>query len=703
MIGGRREVVAQEKEWLEKGYLTLLRKLFPKGQTEGEFFRIGAEGDAGRRLAFNCDTGVFVDFADEDLRMHGICELMYYTEGWKGICRLANTFDLPFDWVVLNGVKPPSDEVYRFALKKDRTVAGQWAYTDFDGFYLGTRVRLEDSKGHKEFRLLAYRTRKVATINEKPVIFREGFRYDGSWSGIDPLYVTTTLIQNDKPILIAEGEKAADACREILGDTYECITWGSGSAGSPKKAFWDPIKGRSVVMWPDKDEPGRKAANKISAIIPSTKIVQVWDCEQLQEGDDLYDVKNDTDKSWIQLLLDTAVAGQAKVGAVVRDQFTYVTQTEKFYHIDTGLSYTPQSLKRAYMSSIDDLDTELLSDPGFKKVTHTTYFPGRPVFFDEQDLETGSITPRYNTWRDTGCESGNGEPSKFLEHIHGLIPDDVVREEILDYLAFCTQHQGTKTSFCPLITGEQGIGKSYLLQVMAAILGPSHVTEVTTENLSSNFNTWAEGSSMVFVEEIMALGKREITNRMKTYLTSPTLMIEGKGANVRKVPNRVNFMLFSNEQTPLILEKDDRRFLVYRSPMKSKDELYYDRLFASLEGGEMHDIRGYLERRNITEFIPNKRAIMTEAKQQIIASSESSALLALRLAVQSKRHPFTGDTVELLDVYEWASDNKLIRSYDKNPDRILQTAISSGHFVATSPEGVEMLVVRNHDKYRVVE
>lgn len=701
MISGRKEVADQEKQWLESGYLNILQKLFPHGQSESEHFRISASGDSGRRIAFNYETGVWIDFADEDMKFSGICELMYYIEGWHGLRRLANTFELRFDWVVLNGIKPPADEVHRFAARKKRMVAGQWEYKDFDGFYLGTRVRFENDKGEKEFRLLAFRTRKLAKVNGEDRIFQEGFRYDGAWSGIDPLYATENLLSSKKSIIICEGEKATEAARRLLGSEYECITWGSGSAGSPRKAFWQPIIDRQVIIWPDKDEPGRKAANKLAGILKNTRIVQVWDEDRLMNGDDLYDVGNsESEVEWIKKLIQDAPAGLAALGQAIKGQYVYVTQLELFFDVNTGLSSSPQSLRRAHMAELEDLDHELLTDPAFKKVTQTTYYPGQPLFLMEEDPGTGVFTERYNMWRDTGCESREGIPTVFLNHLDNLIPDKTIRDEVLDYLSFCVQHPGEKVSFCPLITGEQGIGKSYLLQVMKCVLGINHVTEVTTENLSSDFNTWAENSSMIFVEEIMASGKREMTNRMKTYLTSPTLMINGKGINLRKITNRVNFMLFSNEFTPLFLEKDDRRFLVYRSPMRRKPEQYYENLFDSLQGGEKHQIRHYLENRDISEFNPSKPAIMTETKMAMIASSESSAYLALRLAIQSKRHPFTGDVAEMIEVYEWASDSRLIRGYDKAPERILQVAQSMGHYLTTNAEGIETLVFRNHSMYQ---
>jgi len=67
--------------------------------------------------------------------------------------------------------------------------------------------------------------------------------------------------QPSSPILIVEGEKAADAAKGILPD-YIVMSW-PGGANAVDKADWRPLKGKRVVIWPDNDGPGFKAAEQI--------------------------------------------------------------------------------------------------------------------------------------------------------------------------------------------------------------------------------------------------------------------------------------------------------------------------------------------------------------------------------------------------------------------------------------------------------
>ena len=61
-----------------------------------------------------------------------------------------------------------------------------------------------------------------------------------------------------KPILITEGEKAADAADKLLGDLYDVICW-HGGTGAVEKTDWSIVKNRKVLLWPDMDLVGIKA------------------------------------------------------------------------------------------------------------------------------------------------------------------------------------------------------------------------------------------------------------------------------------------------------------------------------------------------------------------------------------------------------------------------------------------------------------
>lgn len=90
------------------------------------------------------------------------------------------------------------------------------------------------------------------------------------WQGFAqpfPLFRACELQARPRPrVLITEGEKACRACAKLFEDAA-CITW-PGGTGSVEKADWEQLKGfPEVTLWPDADEPGAKAMDKLATIL----------------------------------------------------------------------------------------------------------------------------------------------------------------------------------------------------------------------------------------------------------------------------------------------------------------------------------------------------------------------------------------------------------------------------------------------------
>lgn len=82
--------------------------------------------------------------------------------------------------------------------------------------------------------------------------------YQWRWQGLpEPrplLHLDHLAKRADAPVVICEGEKAADAAAELLPH-YVATCWPNGS-NSLQKADFAPLAGRDVLLWPDNDAPG---------------------------------------------------------------------------------------------------------------------------------------------------------------------------------------------------------------------------------------------------------------------------------------------------------------------------------------------------------------------------------------------------------------------------------------------------------------
>ena len=78
-----------------------------------------------------------------------------------------------------------------------------------------------------------------------------------------PLYGLHQLARRpDAPVLVVEGENAADAAHRLLPN-WVVATW-PGGAKAVHLADWSALAGRRVTVWGDADDAGRKAALEVS-------------------------------------------------------------------------------------------------------------------------------------------------------------------------------------------------------------------------------------------------------------------------------------------------------------------------------------------------------------------------------------------------------------------------------------------------------
>jgi putative DNA primase/helicase len=88
----------------------------------------------------------------------------------------------------------------------------------------------------------------------------------GAWPNARPLYNLPAIAeQPNAPIIICEGEKAADAAARIFPMSIAATS--SGGAGAAAKTDWSPLANRHVLIWPDNDAAGDKFAREVAATL----------------------------------------------------------------------------------------------------------------------------------------------------------------------------------------------------------------------------------------------------------------------------------------------------------------------------------------------------------------------------------------------------------------------------------------------------
>lgn len=182
------------------------------------------------KLLVKCYAGCEQDAVIEGLKARGL---------WPEATSGANGNGIPKAW-------------------KGKPRTGLWEYRDLNGSLLGYVARF-DGEGGKEV---------------VPYFVRNGIGWKaGAAPEPRPLYGLHKLRDHDGPVLICEGEKATDAA-QALASGHACLTWPGGS-NAVRKADFAPLAGRDVLVWPDADEPGLKAARAVQKALEHIGVASV--------------------------------------------------------------------------------------------------------------------------------------------------------------------------------------------------------------------------------------------------------------------------------------------------------------------------------------------------------------------------------------------------------------------------------------------
>lgn len=280
------EYIQQVKDRAEDRIVDILEEIAPDGELQGnEYVMLNPhrnDGDLGS-FKYNIDKHVFMDFADGEVKGSDIVGLLTFLERLKPmeaaqkINRIIDKFESteqsesPADTMkVKNKVKAkPVKQITKpvIPVPEDAPPAPN-NRTDFG--VATTRYTYSDA----EDRLVCH-VHRFDPPGQRKVYLPQTYRKseDGKlgwdWLGLGaqrPLYNLRELVTRpDAPALIVEGEKAANAAKILFPEKVVVTTMGGAQA--PDKSDLIPLKGRSILLWPDNDDAGIKYIKSLSEML----------------------------------------------------------------------------------------------------------------------------------------------------------------------------------------------------------------------------------------------------------------------------------------------------------------------------------------------------------------------------------------------------------------------------------------------------
>jgi hypothetical protein len=527
---------------------------------------------------------------------------------------------------VPDGIRPPKGQAHY----KHGSPSKVWEYQNLRGELIGFIYRFDLPNGGKEILPLTY------------CHAEEDGERQWRWKSFDkprPLYRGQYLKDNlDLPILVVEGEKAADEAVKIFKD-FVVVSW-PGGAEATKFASWEGLKGRDVTIWPDNDEPGLKAAGDIAEILTSVQAKSVRLVklpEGLPEGWDLADeVPEDVNldrRSCVITAPEFTPAGDTVIDRmnmelglvilgdkpmIIWDRYDEVKKrsSPSFVGLAAVRAFYANEFVTVGRKEMPVVDF-WMQHPQRKSYNNVVFEPGR------------TVRGAYNLWRGFSYSPDpTGDWSMLDEHIRQNVcqGDESLYNWVIAWFAQMIQNPQEKPGTSLSIRGRQGAGKTVVGEHVGALFRDNYVLVDDTHYVVGNFNSHMSQSLMLQADEGFFAGDPRIVGRLKGMVTSPTNRIEYKGKDSFEINNYQRLMITGNEEWIVPAAFEERRFAVLTcGDGRMQDRAYFRAMSNQMKNGGYEGLLYHLQNLDISTVdvgvIPETRAL-GEQKQFSLLSTQ---------------------------------------------------------------------------------
>ena len=417
------------------------------------------------------------------------------------------------------------------------------------------------------------------------------------WPKDRVLYGEDLLRNNNKPVIIFEGEKATNAGRKLFKD-HVCLCWSSGT-NSVFKSNFKRLQNKKIILWPDNDEDGLVAMHDVARTLILNEItedIQIIELEKFELPNG-WDVADDIKKDWItpQLIFESKSEykkedkiwevleaqedkreakdneeEEEKAAKKIGKELCYVMANDMFNKLGSVDFYQKQQLNNYHKHQIKNgnLTNTLLRDPDFARaetfITSAKFKPGLVNITKPGMIPLINKGIVLNIYIPNYLSEKEGDVKFLIDFFIWLIGEG--KWKIIEqWIAYHLQYPGEKIKWSVvLVSVVEGAGKGLLARIISRILGFENVNEnANYKHLTNTHNTLLVGTQVIVLNEL-SLGdfksKTEGTNTLKNFVADDYYTCNFKGKPMVKLPNLTNFMLLSQDPRVLGLSQGVRRY-----------------------------------------------------------------------------------------------------------------------------------------------
>lgn len=253
-----------------------------------------------------------------------------------------------------------------------------------------------------------------------------------------------------------------------------------------------------------------------------------------------------------------------------------------------------------------------------------------------------------NVWRNfRPAITAGGDPQRWIDHCRKLVPNERELEHVWNVMAFKLKNPRIKINHAVLHGGHGGSGKDTMwAPFFWALSGDSlrNVKVIDGDKIVSDWGYHYESEVIVLNElkEPEARDRRAMANKLKPIIAAPPemLTVNRKSLHPYEMPNRVLVVAFTNEDMPITLDSDDRRWFCIWSTAARMSEQEAADMWDWYKAGGFQAVARWLYARDVSAFNPKQPPMMTDYKRKLIYTGMSQAESSVYHAIEDRIAPF---------------------------------------------------------------
>ena len=286
-----------------------------------------------------------------------------------------------------------------------------------------------------------------------------------------------------------------------------------------------------------------------------------------------------------------------------------------------------------------------------------------------------------NLWTGYDAErlpESDADPSLMINHIQSLFGADA--DFLLDWMANMFQYPSSQ-SILIILQGEEGCGKSVIIDFLARIMGRNLSIEIqdVKEQLFGKFNGHLSNKVLLNINETDRREMMPFVEKLKTLITSETINIQDKGKKAYTEDNHFHLVMTVNPENPISIKEGSRRFFYSRaSDVYIGNTEYFNDLFSFISKAK--------NQRAFYQFLMARRV-----KQKITIKDIPES------AVMEELYELNRDPIEDYAI-EYRGDKTAMENYDAYRSWLTRNGLKYD----VSKKGFEMKFNKYADKYGII-